>query len=212
MSEAVPASGWRTALGRCAVALVALVLLGSCAYVPVAVEGVQIRAPGPDQGDSPWLFVPVGAWITRDAVTPIAVGMCEGAACPSKIAVAVVEVRGAEARALSRTLANPSILVRSIEAGNRRRRALVATSNRGVPAAIAARRMPLRVTASSRVLRHRQASGFVLTIRRAEGQARAAHAAVLARTVRGKLKIVMVIGERPASVEMAAKAAAEANL
>jgi hypothetical protein len=200
------------ALRASAFAFVSLVVLGSCAYVPVAVEGVQTREQGADRSDNPWMFVPVNAWITRDAVTPLAVGMCEGAACPSKIAVAVVEVRGRDARSLSRTLANPSALVRSIEAGNRRRRALVATANRSVPAAIAARRMPLRVSASSRPFRHRQASGFVLTIRRAEGQARAAHAAVLARTIRGRLKIVMVIGERPVSVEAAAKAAAEANL
>lgn len=202
----------RARLGAAVLALASLLTLGSCAYVPVAVEGVDTRQPGPDRPDSPWIFVPTGAWITREAVTPIAVGMCEGAACPSKIAVAVVEVGGREARALSRTLAAPETLARSIEAGNRRRRALVAEANRRVPAALAARRMPLTVAASTRTLRHRQAAGFSLTIRRTAGPQRAAHAAVLARQVRGRLKVVIVVGERQASVEMAAKAAAEANL
>ena len=213
VGQAVQRSGqWARALRAAAFGVACLVALGSCAYVPVAVEGVQPREQGPDRSDNPWLFVPVGAWITRDSVTPIAVGSCAGEACPSRIAVAVVEVRGAEARALQRTLAQPATLARSIEAANRRRRTQVATANRGLPPAIAARRMPLRVAAATRSFRHRQASGFVLTIRRAEGQARAAHAAVLARTIQGRLKIVLVIGERPASVEMAAKAAAEANL
>lgn len=202
----------RQAMRAAATGAAALLLLASCAYAPVAVEGLQPPETGADRGDSPWIFVPVGMWLTRDTVAPRAVGMCELPACPTKVAVAVFEARGAEARGLQRSLRNPSELARMLVAGNQTRRRLVAESNRSVPAAIAARRMPRRVAASAQRLRHRGFSGFTLTIRRAEGQARTAHAAVLARPQGNRIRVVVVVGERPGTVDTAVKAAADANL
>ncbi|MCZ0736670.1 hypothetical protein [Phreatobacter sp. AB_2022a] len=202
----------RQAMRAAATGAAALLLLASCAYAPVAVEGLQPPEIGADRGDSPWIFVPVGMWLTRDTIVPRAVGMCELPSCPTKVAVAVFEARGAEARALQRTLRNPSELARMLVAGNQTRRRLVAESNRSVPAAIAARRMPRRVAASAVRLRHRGFSGFTLTIRRVEGQARTAHGAVLARPQGNRIRVVVVVGERPGTVDTAVKAAADANL
>jgi hypothetical protein len=194
-------------------AVFATVLLASCAYLPVQVDGVRGQAEfGPNGAENPWVFVPVGAWITRDAVTPVAVGMCPGGACSERIAVAVVDISGAEARALARSLAAPSGLVSRILEGNRRRRALVAAANRTVPAAVAARRMPRRVAASARTLRHRSFSGFAMTIRRQGDVSRTAHSVVFGRQRGGTLRVVVVVGARAPQVESAARSAADANL
>ncbi|MGU9980478.1 hypothetical protein ACJ4V0_10600 [Phreatobacter sp. HK31-P] len=193
--------------------VVATVMLASCAYVPVAVDGVSTR---PDlaarEGENPWVFVPAGAWITRDTALPVSVGMCAAPACSDRIAVAVVEAKGREARTLARSLREPSGLVTRLTEGNRRRIALVAQANRTVSAAVAARRTPLRVASRSRPLRHRAFSGFTLEMRRESGPARAAHAAVLGRQRAGVLKVVIVIGEKPEQVEAAVRTVADANL
>lgn len=202
----------RQAMRAAATGAAALLLLASCAYAPVVVEGLQPPEAGADRGESPWIFVPAGMWLTRDTVAPRAVGMCASPACPTKLAVAVFEARGAEARGLQRSLRNPSELARMLVAGNQTRRRLVAESNRSVPAAIAARRMPRRVAAHAQRLRHRGFSGFTLTIRRVEGEARTAHAAVLARPQGNRIRVVVVVGERPGTVDAAVKAAADANL
>ena len=194
-------------------AAVALLVLSSCAYLPVPVEGlrpVQEREAG--AAENPWIFVPAQAWITRDTATPVSVGMCEGAACPARIAVAVVDISGAEARGLGRSLRDPSGLVRRLVEGNQRRRALVATANRAVSADIAARRMPRRIAARARPWRHRAFQGFTMTIQRTEDGSRTAHAAVLGRSRGNSLRVVVVIGPQAGQVESAAKAAAEANL
>lgn len=194
-------------------AVVAVVMLASCAYVPVAVDGVAIRPdPAAREGENPWVFVPTGAWITRDTMHPVSVGMCAAPACPERIAVAVVEARGAEARTLARTLRQPGSLVTRLVEGNRRRIALVAQANRSVSAEVAARRTPLRVAARSRPLRHRAFSGFTMEMRREAGAARVAHAAVLAHPRGATLKVVIVIGERADQVEAAVRTVAEANL
>jgi hypothetical protein len=198
-------------------AIVATVVLASCAYVPVAVDGVSVRpdvaaVPAPD---TPWIFAPANGWITRDTVTPVSVGACAAAACPQKVAVAVIAVRGAEARTLQRSLGNPSGLVTRLVEGNRRRIALVTQAQRGVPRALAARRIPQRVTARTAGFRHRNLTGFTLEMRRiaaGRSQARPAHAAVLARSQAGALKLVIVIGETAGAVQTTARAVADANL
>ena len=192
--------------------VVAIVALSSCAYAPVAVEGLRtVPEQGAERTENPWIFVPARAWITRDTVTPVSVGMCDGESCPSKIAVAVIDVQGAEARTLNRALRDPSSLVRRLVEGNQRRIALVSTANRSVSPAIAARRMPRRIAAETRRLRHKGFAGFSMTIRSTEGPARIAHAAVLGRNRGSRLRVVVVIGERPGQAETAAKAAADAN-
>lgn len=210
--ELRPGEAWR--LMRAGfLAVAGLLLLASCAYMPVAVEGLPVRPEaGADPSENPWIFVPVGAWITRETVTPVAVGMCEGPACPMPVAVAVVEARGAEALTLSRTLAAPERLAARLRDGNRRRIALAAAANRNVPAAIAARRIPHRVAVSVRKLHHRHLAGFSMVLRRAADGARPAHAAVLARRHGRALKIVIAVGPRERQVESAARLAAQANL
>lgn len=194
-------------------AVVATVMLASCAYMPVAVDGVASRAePGAQSSDNPWIFVPVGAWITRENATPVSVGLCPDAACPSQIAVAVIDVRGAEARALARSLAAPASLATRFDEGNRRRRALAAAALRRAPAAVAAQRMPRRAAASVRSIRHRNFSGFAMAMRRAGDRTRDAHAVVFGRQRAGGLRVVVVVGPRAAQVEAAARSAAEANL
>lgn len=197
-------------------AVVATVMLASCAYVPVAVDGVAVRpdvAAGP-ASENPWIFVPANGWITRDTVTPVSVGACAASACPQKVAVAVIEARGAEARALQRSLSSPSGLATRLVEGNRRRIALVTQAQRGVPRALAARRIPQRITARSASFRHRSLIGFTLEMRRAatgRSEARPAHAAVLARAQGGTLKLVVVIGERAGPVQATARTVADAN-
>jgi hypothetical protein len=194
-------------------AIFATVVLASCAYVPVAVEGMTTR---PDiaarDADNPWVFVPTGAWITRDTVTPVSVGACPAAACPERIAVAVIEARGAEARTLMRSLRQPSGLVTRLAEGNRRRIALVTAAQRQVPAAVAARRMPHRVASRTRPLRHRTFTGFQLEMRRENGPARSAHAAVLGRQNGPTVKVVIVIGDKAGPVADAVRMVADANL
>lgn len=209
-----PPAGETFALLRAGfLAVVATVMLASCAYVPVAVDGVTLRPdPAAREGESPWVFVPTGAWITRDTIHPVSVGMCAVPACPERIAVAVVEARGVEARRLARTLRQPAGLVTRLVEGNRRRIALVTQANRSVSAVVAARRTPLRIAARSRPLRHRAFSGFTLEMRRESGAARTAHAAVLARPRGATLKVVIVIGEKADQVEAAVRTVAEANL
>ncbi|MBX9992908.1 hypothetical protein [Phreatobacter oligotrophus] len=199
------------------VAVVATVMLASCAYVPVAVDGVAVRpdvAAGPAP-DTPWIFVPANGWITRDTVTPVSVGACAAPSCSQKVAVAVIEARGAEARTLLRSLQDPRGLATRVIEGNRRRIALVTQAQRGVPRATAARRIPLRVTARTAGFRHRDLGGFTLEMRRAaagRSDARPAHAAVLARPRGGSVKLVLVIGERAGPVQATARAVADANL
>ncbi|MDP2803608.1 MAG: hypothetical protein Q8O26_17195 [Phreatobacter sp.] len=194
-------------------AVFATVVLASCAYVPVAVDGVTTR---PDiaarDSDNPWVFVPTGAWITRDTVTPVSVGACPAAACPERIAVAVIEARGAEARTLMRSLRQPGALVTRLAEGNRRRIALVEAAQRTVPAAVAARRMPHRVASRTRPLRHRAFTGFQLEMRRENGPARLAHAAVLGRQSGAAVKVVIVIGDKAGPVADAVRTVADANL
>lgn len=191
----------------------AMMLLASCAYVPVAVEGVALRhGPAAESDDNPWLFVPVRAWITRHTATPVSVGLCDRAHCPQRVAVAVVDVGGREARVLARSLNDPRALVRRIVEGNRRRIALVAAANRTVPAAIAARRMPRRVAVEARRLRQGAFSGFTLAMRRVERGERPAHAAVLARRRGTTLRVVVVIGPAAGPVADTVRAVAAANL
>jgi len=194
-------------------AVFATIVLASCAYVPVAVEGVTTR---PDiavrDAENPWIFVPAGAWITRDTVTPVSVGACPASACPERLAIAVVEARGAEARTLARSLRHPSGLATRLDAGNRRRIALVTAAQRQVPSSVAARRIPHRVASRTQPLRHRAFSGFQLEMRREGGPARIAHAAVLGRQTVAGLKVVIVVGERADQVTAAAKTVADANL
>ncbi|AVO45430.1 hypothetical protein [Phreatobacter cathodiphilus] len=194
-------------------AVFATVVLASCAYVPVAVEGVATR---PDiaarDAENPWIFVPAGAWITRDTVTPVSVGACPTPACPERVAIAVVEARGPEARTLARTLRQPGPLVTRLAEGNRRRIALVTAAQRNVPAAVAARRIPHRVASRSRPFQHRAFTGFRLEMRRETGPARTAHAAVLGRRQGDTVKVVVVIGETAAQAEATARTVADANL
>ncbi|MGQ3361514.1 MAG: hypothetical protein ACT6XY_21060 [Phreatobacter sp.] len=194
-------------------AVFATVVLASCAYVPVAVEGVATR---PDiaarDAENPWIFVPTGAWITRDTVTPVSVGACPASICPERVAIAVVEARGAEARTLARSLRQPGGLATRLSEGNRRRIALVTAAQRQVPASVAARRIPHRVASRTRPLRHRAFSGFQLEMRREDGPSRIAHAAVLGRQTGAGLKVVIVVGERADQVAAAARKVADANL
>lgn len=194
-------------------AVVATVMLASCGYMPVAVDGVGGRPDaGTQSADNPWILVPVGAWITRETVVPVSVGACTDAGCSSRIAVAVVDLKGAEARALARSLAAPGGLVRQLDASNRRRRQLAAAAFRRLPPALAARRMPHRTASSARVIRHRGFSGFALAMRRAADGERDAHAVVFGRPRGAELRVVVVIGAHAAQVEAEARSVAEANL
>jgi hypothetical protein len=206
-------SGGLALVVRGALAAAAMVGLASCAYVPVAVEGVALRPGAAAEGDdNPWLFVPVRAWITRQTVTPVAMGLCDRPHCPQRVAVAVVDVAGPEALTLARSLNDPQALARRLAEGNRRRIAQVAAANRSVPAAIAARRMPRRVAVEARRLRHGAFSGFTLSMRRVERGERPAHAAVLARHRGAVLRVVVVIGAAAGPVADTARAVAAANL
>lgn len=206
-------SGTLALLMRGALMAMAMTLLASCAYVPVAVEGLDVRpVAGASADDNPWLFVPVRAWITRETATPVSVGLCDRPHCAQRIAVAVVDVRGGEARTLARSLREPQALARRMLEGNRRRIALVAAANRSVPATVAARRMPRRVAVEARRFRHGAFAGFTLTMRRAGRGDRPAHAAVLARPRGSALRVVVVIGAAAAPVAEAARAVAAANL
>lgn len=194
-------------------AVLGLGLLASCAYVPVAVDGLPVRPDAAAQSsDNPWIFVPVGAWITRETARPVSVGLCGGNGCPGQIAVAVVDLTGEDARRAERTLRQPAGLAREIEAGNRRRIALVRAAQRSVPAALAQRRLPPEVAASVQRLPQGRFQGFRLSLRRAADGSRLSHAAVLSRRRAGALRVVIVIGPNAQQVETAAKMAAEANL
>lgn len=196
----------RTLLAACTV----LVGVSSCAYVPVPVEGVdaspEIRR---ERGETPWIFVPTGAWLTRDTVSPRAFGLCAADECPWRVAVAVFEARGAEARALSATVADPARLVPLLQNGNTARRQRVAEANRTVPADVAARRMPRRIAAATERFGHRDMAGFVLTLHAVEGSARVAHAAVLTRRQPGRVLAVVVVGDSATGVREAARAVAD---
>lgn len=194
-------------------AVVGLCLLASCAYVPVAVEGLPVRPdPAASSSDNPWIFVPVGAWITRETARPVSVGMCGGVGCPGQISVAVVDLTGEDARRAERTLRQPQGLARDLEAGNRRRIALVRAAQRNVPSAIAQRRIPPEVAASVQRLVSGRFQGFRLTMRRAADGTRLSHAAVLSHRRAGALRVVVVVGPNAQQVETASKMAAEANL
>lgn len=193
-------------------AVAGLWLLASCAYVPVAVEGLPVRPdPAAQSSDNSWIFVPVGAWITRETVRPVSLGMCGGAGCPGQISVAVVDLTGEDARRAERSLSQPAGLARELEAGNRRRIALVRAAQRNVPARIAQGRIPPEVAASVQRFVHGRFQGFRLTMRRADGS-RLSHAAALSRRRAGALRVVLVIGPNAEQVETAAKMAAQANL
>ncbi len=171
-----------------------LLAITACAYIPRPVAGIP-AAP-------PWTALPLRNWLAEDRGEPEAVAACFSAECPQRLAVGVFRLDGPQARASEAVLADPERLVRHL-----RQPAEEASGGRGAAKA----RQPVRTIASARALSAGGYEGFALTLGRADGTRRPAHAAALGMRNGDALRIVLVVGEDPAAVEATARQVAIAS-
>ena len=183
------ADGLRTAF-RCPAprrAFACGVLLGAlaaCHFSPRAVEGVPFTEP--------WLVLPLNRWLAEDRAEPEAMAVCRPPVCGPGLVVGVVRLVGREAEIGDAVLSDPGKLVR----------ALVTPKDS---------KAPVRATASARTLAAGAAHGFAMTVQRRDGT-RPAYGAALGQRLGPQLRLVLVIGEDPETVEATARRVAREHL
>jgi hypothetical protein len=158
--------------------------LAACHLSPRAVQGVPFAEP--------WLVLPLATWFAEDRAHPEAIALCRPPVCGPGLVVGVVRLAGREAEAAAAALRDPAKLARALSMPKE-------------PKA------PVRTTASAKPIEAGPARGFSLTLHRPDGS-RAAHGAVLGQRFGPDLRLVLVIGEEPGSVEASARRVAREHL
>jgi hypothetical protein len=167
------------------------IALAACTALPRTVEGL------PDA--SAWESLPLSDWLAEDRAEPEAVALCE--TCGAGMMVGIVRLSGPSAREAEAELRDPRRLVQVLEARNSRARR---------PGAGPAR--PVVVKSSARSFQAAGASGFLLTLWRADGAKPAVQGAALGRRDGSGLTIVLVIGTDAGAVETLAARIAKDRL
>jgi hypothetical protein len=162
-----------------------LLAIGSCGYVPRAVEGVP---PG-----APWEALPLRKWLAEDRAEPEALAFCAPPECRPGLVVGVVHLRGKDAAAAAAVLRNPGLLAQALRARPPR-----ATSARTVVAVEPLGESPY--------------SGFAISLAPAGGGKSPAYGAAFGRLDGDELHLVLAIGEERESVQATARRVAEGEL
>ncbi|WP_372421594.1 hypothetical protein [Salinarimonas chemoclinalis] len=171
-----------------ALAVVAALVLAGCVVGPRLVAGL------PDE--TGWLVLPLDRWSALDRGEPEGIAACIDAACPDRLMVSVLRLRGEAAREARAVLADPRRLADFLAA---RDRADESEARRAVTTRVETR--PLAIDG----LR-----GFSISLV-ASGTGRTAHGATLARDEGGELRLALVVGDDAAAVDAALRqVAAEA--
>jgi len=158
--------------------------LGACHLVPQAVRGVPF--------EEPWLVLPLRSWLAENRAEPEAIALCRPPVCGPGLVVGVVRLSGREADLAEGALRSPERLAR----------ALSTPKDPKSTVQTAATAKPL-VAGASR--------GLTLTLQRRDGT-HPAYGAVLAHRFGADLRMVLVIGEDPDSVENTARRVAREHM
>jgi hypothetical protein len=159
--------------------------LAACAYIPRPVEGVP---PG-----APWAALPLRSFLAEDRAEPEAMAICRPPECSPGLAVAVVRLRGRAAEEAEAVLRQPDRLARALEEPGGK-----------------ARKVQSSATVSP--VDEEGYRGFALTLGRRDGSKRPAYGEALGRRIGAELRVVLVIGESPESVDATARRVAREHL
>lgn len=137
--------------------------------------GLQGLAP-----DQPWLFLPVGVWVTEGEIEARAVAGCLAPTCTVQAGVGLFEARGRAARQIAALIARPDDLAREVV--------------RGRGPGVARSRAPSEVAVER--IRETGHDGLAVRISRRDGS-RAAYGIVLAAARPGSTTVLVVIAPTP---------------
>lgn len=178
-------------LTRLAVLLLALPLLAGC------LGGGRLLASLP--ADAEWIVFPVERWYARERGEPEGLVACIDAACPNRLMVGVVRLRGEAAREARRALDDP-----------RRLAAFLLAQDRDDEIEV---RRAIRTLVDVRPLEAGGLTGFAVVITGEGPRAgRTAHGAALARVDGTELQIALSIGDDADAVEAAVRQIARETL
>jgi len=158
--------------------------LAACHLVPQPVRGVPFTEP--------WLVLPLGTWLAEDRAEPEAIALCRPPVCGPGLVVGVVRLSGREAELAEAALRSPERLVRAL-------------STPKDPKA------PVQTVAVAKPLAAGTARGLTVALRRRDST-RPAYGAVLGQRFGADLRLVLVIGEAPDSVEATVRRVAREHL
>lgn len=159
--------------------LLAIPLLASCVAGPSFFPGVS--------GEPEWVVFPMERWYATERGEPEGLVACVHAACPNRMMVSVLRLRGSDAREARRVLDDPQrlagyLLRQDREDENEERRAS-------------------RISVETRDLEEAGFEGFAVTMT----GARVAHGAILAKREGEELRVALAVGDDPVAVEAAAR-------
>jgi len=159
--------------------------LSSCGYIPRPVAGVP---PG-----APWEALPLRKWLAEDRAEPIALSFCAPPQCSPGLAVAVIRMKGQDARVTESLLRDPQRLARALRSP-------------------AGRDKPVRTAVSVERLKDVPYPGFTIALAPEDGTKAPAFGAALGRPSGEDLEVVLVIGDKADIVEETARRVAAREL
>ncbi|KAA2241264.1 hypothetical protein [Salinarimonas soli] len=165
-------------LRRLAPLLAALALLAGCAYAPRGLEGVP-------EGEG-WVAFPLRGWLAEGRGRPEAMVACLSAACPHRLAVALITLSGDDAATTAQVLRDPERLGRYLRGRDR--------------ADTDPRRAAIRTQVAVRALREEGLPGFAITLSRADGARPPAYGGAVGRIEGDELRVVLAAGDDEAAV------------
>jgi hypothetical protein len=170
--------------------LAALLLLSGCIYAPRGVEGVS--------GGEGWIALPLRGWLAEGRGQPEAIVACLSADCPHRLTVALITLRGEDARTAEAVLRDPERLAVHLRERDE--------------ADKDPRRAGIRSDVRIRSIGSADAPGFAITLSRADGRRPPAHAAAQGRLRGESLEIILAVGDDEAATLAALRQASEARL
>jgi hypothetical protein len=158
----------------------------ACTSIPRHLDGVP--------GTSPFTALPLRSWLAEDRIEPTAVVACASDECPQRIAVGVFRASGREADALAATLKDPQALARALR-DRKRLSPAIRAATRKTPA-----KPRIATAVEAKPFDDGEASGFMLSLGRADGEGRPAYGAALGRRSGESLEVVLVVGDDESAV------------
>jgi hypothetical protein len=141
----------------------------------------------------PWFALPLKRWLAEDRAEPEALAVCRRPECGPAMVVSVLRVTGPDADIAEAVLGRPERLRAALED-------------------MKGRKSKVRSVAQVRRIEDGAFQGFALSLGRADGERRPAHAAALGRRAGAGLRLVLVIGEDEDAVEAAVRRVAAQHL
>jgi hypothetical protein len=158
----------------------------ACTSIPRHLDGVP--------GAAPYTAFPLRSWLAEDRIEPTAVVACASDECPQRIAVGVFRASGREADALAATLKDPQALARAL-LDRKRLSPAIRPATRKTPA-----KLRIATAVEAKRFNDGEASGFMLSLGRADGEGRPAYGAALGRRSGESLEVVLVVGDDESAV------------